>query len=112
MATRYHFPTLSMALAMAMTRCFAWHFVETGEAFSALQMIDFAQKLDASRQPDGHSFFMVSTEGAIGVSPGQEYLTRWLFTPVPAGEERDAVLRQIEAGLAAAKADTPKEPGV
>ena len=97
--TRYHFPTLSMALTMAMTRSFAWRFEETGEAFSALQLIDFAQHFDASRQPDGHSFYMVSAEGAIGVSPGREYLTRWLFTPLPAGPERDAVLRQIEADL-------------
>ena len=99
MLKRYLFPTLSMALAMAMTRCFAWRYVETGEAFPATQLIDFALQFDAAHPGDGHSFYLVSAEGAIGVSPGREYLTRWLFTPLPAGPERDAVLRQIEADL-------------
>ena len=76
-----HYPTFSMALAMAMTRCFAWRFVDTGEDYSAVQLFDFAQKFDASYQDDGRSFFMVSGEGAIGVSPGMEYQTKWLFSP-------------------------------
>jgi hypothetical protein len=107
-----HYPTFSMALAMAMTRCFAWRFVDTGEDYSAVQLFDFAQKFDASYQDDGRSFFMVSGEGAIGVSPGMEYQTKWLFIPLPASPERDAILEKMKADIAAVKAETPKEPGV
>ena len=107
-----HYPIFSMALAMAMTRCFAWRFVETGENYSAVQLFDFAQKFDAVHKDDGHSFFMVSGEGAIGVSPGLEFLTKWIFIPTPAGPDRDAILEKMKAEIAAVKAAEPKEPGV
>ena len=103
MEKRIHFPTLSMALAMAMTRCWAWRFTRTGEAFSALQLIDFVTKYDAAHQLESPSFYMVSIEGAIGVSPGQEYLTQWLFVPMEAGPERDALLKKTDADLAAVR---------
>ena len=107
-----HYPSFSMALAMAMTRCFAWRFVETGENYSAVQLFDFAQKFDASHEDDGHSFFMVSGEGAIGVSPGLEFLTKWIFIPMPAGPERDAILEKMKTEIEAVKAETSEEPGV
>ena len=108
MDKRIHFPTLSMALALAMTRCWAWRFARTGEAFSALQLIDFATRYDAAHRLDAPSFYMVSIEGAIGVSPGQEYRTTWLFIPMEAGPERDALLKKTNAALAA----TPKNAAV
>lgn len=100
-----HFPTFSMALAMAMTRCVAWRFADTGDDYSAVQLFDFAQKFDAKHQPDGKSFFMVSCEGAIGVAPGLEYLTKWLFIPMVPGPERDAVLQKMKAAIDSVKAE-------
>ena len=55
---------------------------------------------------------MVSGEGAIGVSPGLEFLTKWIFIPMSAGPERDAILEKMKAEIAAVKAAEPKEPGV
>lgn len=107
-----HYPTLSMALAMAMTRCFAWRFVETGDDYSALQLFDFVQKFDASHKDDGRSYFLVSSEGAIGVSSGMEYQAKWLFIPLPPSAERNAILEKMNADIAAIKAETLKASGV
>lgn len=107
-----HYPTFSMALAMAMTRCFAWRFIETGDDYSAVQLFDFAQKFDASYEDDGHSYFMVSGEGAIGVSSGMEYQAKWLFIPLPPSPERDAILEKMKADIEAVKAETTKPSDV
>ena len=104
-----HFPTFSMALAMAMTRCVAWRFVDTGDDYSAVQLFDFAQKFDAKHESHGNSFFMVSSEGAIGVAPGLEYLTKWIFIPMVAGPERDEVLNKMQEAIKEIKAEKMAE---
>ena len=83
-----HFPTFSMALAMAMTRCAAWRSADSGQTFTAEQLLRFAQHFDTRHKYDEKSFFMVSSEGAIGVSPGLECLTKWLFVPATFPKEQ------------------------
>ena len=42
---------------------------------------------------------MVSREGAIGLSPGLEWLTRWMFIPMEPCKERDFVFLKMQEEL-------------
>ena len=53
---------------------------------------------------DEYQFFMVSREGAIGLSPGLEWMTKWLFYPMEPGKERDFVLQRMREQLQVEKA--------
>lgn len=76
-----HFGSLVDALGTAMTRCVVWRYADSDEKYNALQLYRFAEDFDRENPVTDGSFYMVSTEGAIGVSPGAEYLTRWMFIP-------------------------------
>lgn len=91
-----HFPYMAQALAMAMSRCAAWRFYENGAAYNAAELFGFAKPLDEKRTEDDPSFYMVSAEGAIGLSPGKEYLTQWIFLPMEEGPERTEVIARMK----------------
>lgn len=76
-----HFGSLIDALGTAMTRCVVWRYADSDEKYNALQLYRFAEDFDRENPVTDGSFYMVSAEGAIGVSPGAEYLTRWMFIP-------------------------------
>lgn len=76
-----HFGSLIDALGTAMTRCVVWRYADSDEKFNALQLYRFAEDFDKENPIRDSSFYMVSAEGAIGISPGAEYLTRWMFIP-------------------------------
>ena len=77
-----HYLSLMHALAAAMTRCAVWRHDGTDDKYDALQMCRFAEEYDRKHPIQDRSFYMVSAEGAIGLSPGLEYLTKWMFIPV------------------------------
>lgn len=91
-----HFPYLAQALAVAMSRCAVWRYAQDGTPFSVLEIFGMAKEMDEKRPEDSTSFYMVSAEGAIGLSPGKEYLTQWLFIPMEEGPERDAVIARMK----------------
>ena len=95
-----HYLSLMHALAAAMTRCAVWRHDGTDDKYDALQMCRFAEEYDRKHPIQDRSFYMVSAEGAIGLSPGLEYLTKWMFIPV-VDEESVAKLqkdiRELEA---------------
>lgn len=76
-----HFGSLIDALGTAMTRCVVWRYADSDEKYNALQLYRFAEDFDRENPVTDGSFYMVSAEGAIGVSPGAEYLTSWMFIP-------------------------------
>jgi len=76
-----HYSSLIHALAVAMTRCVIWRYNGTDQKYDLLQLFHFAEEFDKEHPIQDRSFYMVSGEGAIGVSPGMEYLTKWLFIP-------------------------------
>ena len=51
------------------------------QKYDLLQLFHFAEEFDKEHPIHDRSFYMVSGEGAIGISPGMEYLTKWLFIP-------------------------------
>ena len=76
-----HYLSLMHALAAALTHCVVWRHDGTDDKYDALQMCRFAEEFDREHPIKDRSFYMVSAEGAIGISPGLEYLTKWMFIP-------------------------------
>ncbi len=88
------------ALAAAMTRCVIWRYAGTEDKYNVLQLFRFAEDFDKEHPIHDRSFYMVSAEGAIGVSPGMEYLTKWMFIPdmdEASIEKLQSDIRQLEA---------------
>lgn len=94
-----HFNSLIEALGAAMTRCVVWRYADNNEKYNALQLYRFAEEFDRENPVTDGSFYLVSSEGAIGVSPGAEYLTRWMFIPSmdeASVEKLKAEIRQLQ----------------
>ena len=94
-----HFNSLIEALGAAMTRCVVWRYADNNEKYNALQLYRFAEEFDRENPVKDGSFYLVSAEGAIGVSPGAEYLTRWMFIPSmdeASVEKLKAEIRQLQ----------------
>ncbi len=101
-----HYFSLLHALAAAMTRCIIWRYANTEDKYDVLQLFNFAKDFDKEHPIKDRSFYMVSAEGAIGVSPGMEYLTKWMFIPAmdeASVEKLQSDLRQLEAQTKAEK---------
>lgn len=84
-----------------MTRCVVWRYADNNEKYNALQLYRFAEEFDRENPVEDGSFYLVSAEGAIGVSPGAEYLTRWMFIPSmdeASVEKLKAEIRQLQEG--------------
>lgn len=84
-----------------MTRCVVWRYADNNEKYNALQLYRFAEEFDRENSIKDGSFYLVSAEGAIGVSPGAEYLTRWMFIPSmdeASVEKLKAEIRQLQEG--------------
>lgn len=94
-----HTRTLTQALDVAVTRCMVWRETETEKPYSAMELLEFAQRLDQEHPLDGHKYYMVTTDGAIGISPGLEWLTTWMFVPMEDCQERDFILRKMQEDL-------------
>lgn len=95
-----HYHSLLHALAAAMTRCVIWRYAGTEDKYNVLQLFRFAENFDKEHPIHDRSFYMVSAEGAIGVSPGMEYLTKWMFIPdmdEASIEKLQSDIRQLEA---------------
>ena len=95
-----HYHSLLHALAAAMTRCVIWRYTGTEDKYNVLQLFRFAEDFDKEHPIHDRSFYMVSAEGAIGVSPGMEYLTKWMFIPdmdEASIEKLQSDIRQLEA---------------
>lgn len=89
----YHF--LTQALAIAMQSTMVWRLVGTGTPFTYFDLFHFAKKRDEEDPLNDDQFFMVSDEGAIGFSPGLEFLTEWIFVPMEPCEERERLLQEV-----------------
>lgn len=94
-----HYHYFMQALAVAMLSTTVWRLTATGDPFTLKQLFKFAKKRDERNELDDEHFYMVSREGAIGLSPGLEYLTEWIFIPMEPGEERDRMMRQMQDEL-------------
>ena len=78
---------------------------------------DSAKTYDEEHPLQEGDFYMVSAEGSIGLSPGLEYMTDWIFTPMPRGEERDRLvaftldeLKRQEQEYERGEAVVPQQP--
>ena len=94
-----HFHYMMQALAVAMTRTMVWRIVGDGTPYTMKEIFEFAKKEDEENELQEGYFYMVSREGAIGLSPGLEYLTQWIFVPMEPCKERDFLERRMREQL-------------
>ena len=90
-----HYRSLVKALAVAMTKCLVWRDGDGCKIYTAKELFEYAEKFDNENRLGDSQYFMVSREGAIGISPGLEWLTKWMFIPMGPGKERDFAMRQM-----------------
>lgn len=94
-----HYKTLMNALAGAIPVCMTWKLAGTEEGMNARDVYALALEEggDEEELPE-QDFYVVSAEGAIGLTTRYEYLTRWLFIPVT-GEEKEREMERLRAEL-------------
>lgn len=100
-----HYYSLLHALAVAMTRCVVWRYADNGDKYDVLRLFRFAEEFDKEHPAEGRLFYMVSVEGAIGISPGLEYLTKWMFFP----DMDEASIAKLQNGIMDLEAQTKAE---
>lgn len=100
-----HYLSLLHALAAAMTRCVIWRYAGTEDKYNVLQLFRFAEDFDKEHPIHDRSFYMVSAEGAIGVSPGMEYLTKWMFIP----DMDEASIEKLQSDICQLEAQSKAE---
>ena len=69
------------------------------------QLAEYARLCDSQAPLVEGQYYMVTREGAIGLCPGQEWETEWLFVPMEPCQLRDEMLRQLDAQTAALNAE-------
>lgn len=100
------YPFMMQAVLVAVNLCKAWRADdETNEPYSVLQLAEYARLCDSQAPLVEGQYYMVTREGAIGLCPGQEYLTEWLFVPMEPCPLRDEMLRQLDAQIASLYAE-------
>lgn len=92
-----HYFSLIHALGVAMARCVIWKYAGSEEKYDVLQLYQLAEDFDKEHPLTDGSYYMVSCEGAIGVSPGAEYLTKWVFLPNMDLESIEKLQNEIRA---------------
>lgn len=90
-----HYRKMMHALAVAMPKCIVWRETEEGTPVTAKELYEFAKKHDEEHPLNSEQFYMVTREGAIGISPGLEWLTKWMFVPMEDCQERDFAFRNM-----------------
>ena len=94
-----HYRKMMHALAVAMPKCIVWRETEEGTPITAKDLYEFAKKHDEEHPLNPEQFYMVSREGAIGLSPGLEWLTKWMFVPMEPTQERDFHIYMMQEEL-------------
>ena len=90
-----HYKNLMSALGDAMPVCLAWRLAGTEDNFfNARDLFAFAlsDEEEEGSLKEGQ-FYVVSSEGAIGISSGYEYFVRWLFIPLEGNAYDQEVMR-------------------
>jgi hypothetical protein len=101
---QYHY--MIQAVVVAVNLCKAWRADdETHEPFSVQKLADYARLCDSQAPLVEGQYYMVTREGAIGLCPGQEWETEWLFVPMEPCPLRDEMLRQLDQQIAALNAE-------
>ncbi|MCR4869146.1 MAG: hypothetical protein K5889_06630, partial [Lachnospiraceae bacterium] len=77
------------AVVAAANVCQNWRMVDGKEDIGLLDMIAVASEFDERNPMDEDMFYVVSGEGAIGITWKWEFLVRWLYVPAIAFLEEE-----------------------
>ena len=102
--------TMTEAFTQADRLTHDWLILDTGAVINELEFSEVAKAFDNEENLPPETFFLVSSEGAIGMASHYEYLVEWLFIPaepeVIQRAEREAV-EELAANLQAEEAAKP-----
>lgn len=127
-----HYKNLISALEGAMRKCLAWQIVGevqqddakmvvkkdigkiTDSFYNARDLLRLSLDLGGEKEDIGDTAtYVVSAEGAIGMDPGLEFLTKWLFIPIVdeklRSKEIDRMMVELEFDEAVEKGMTEEE---
>lgn len=87
---RGHYDTLMKALLVSLDMGnLVWVSNDSdNKAYDLLDLYQFALAQDSERPLSGTQFYMVSREGAIGLSDGLEFRVKWILIPMEPSKER------------------------
>lgn len=104
-----HYPFMLQALAIAIQKCMVWRMKEDGAPVTYLTLFQLAKEQDENNSLPAGSFYMVSREGAIGLCPGVEYMTEWIFVPMEPCDERDRLFEETLEAIKKMEEDTDEQ---
>lgn len=95
---RGHYDTLMKALLVSLDMGnLIWVSNDSEEkTYDLLDLYQFALSQDSERPLTGTQFYMVSREGAIGLSDGLEFRVRWILIPMEPSKERAYRILQMQ----------------
>ena len=100
------YPYMMQAVIVAVNLCKAWRADDdTQEPYSVQQLAEYARLCDSHAPLVEGQYYIVTREGAIGLCPGQEWETEWLFVSMEPCPLRDEMLRQLDEQIAALNAE-------
>ena len=80
-----HFATMTEAVQAASKMCPGWLVFESGEyveADAAAYIARVTDRLDHEDDAASETYYLVSDEGAVGVTSRYEYLAQWILMPM------------------------------
>lgn len=84
---RKHYRTLRDALNDAAYAASKWSYKQTDSVFTRDELSRLGVVMDLEKPLESSTYYILTIEGAIGVSTGYEYEAKWLFLPVAPAEE-------------------------
>lgn len=91
---------MMQAVLVAVNLCKVWRTDDdTREPYSIQQLAEYARQCDTYAPLVEGQYYVVTREGAIGLCPGLEYETEWLFVPMEPCPLLDEMLRELDAQI-------------
>ena len=98
------------AALIAANVCDEWKIAETDAFIPLAAMFQAAAMADEEHPIDDDMYYVVSSEGAIGLAYKREYLTQWLYLPAEDfPEERKAFYEKAKQEAEKQKQQTPQQ---
>ncbi len=79
--------TCAEAVVLAGNVCQSWRVMSGEQKLNLIDMLTVAEQMDEENPTEEDFYYLVSTEGAIGITWKWEFLVNWLYVPEEAFEE-------------------------
>ena len=86
--------TCMEAVVMAGNVCQIWRVMNGDQKLNLIDMLAVAEQMDEENPPEEDFYYMVSAEGAIGITWKWEFLVNWLYIPDEVFDEEEPAQMQ------------------